>query len=94
MSQGVLLSLLQQLGTDLAFLPATVLPWIREAALALDPQVPLATHVLAAVLSTSLMVEHATLHEHCTAVLPSPPASCMPTDMCVCIHRTRCWRRT
>lgn len=39
MSQGVLLSLLQQLGSDLASLPATVLPWIREAALALDPQV-------------------------------------------------------
>jgi len=52
-SQGVLLSLLQQLGTDLAFLPATVLPWIREAALALDPQVSFATHVLAAALSTS-----------------------------------------
>ena len=38
-SQGVLLSLLQQLGSDLARLPASVLPWIREAALALDPQV-------------------------------------------------------
>lgn len=39
MSQGVLLSLLQQLGSELASLPAAVLPWIREAALALDPQV-------------------------------------------------------
>ena len=39
MSQGVLLSLLQQLGSDLAGLPSGVLPWIREAALALDPQV-------------------------------------------------------
>lgn len=45
MSQGVLLSLLQQLGSDLASLPANVLPWIREAALALDPQVhPAASH--------------------------------------------------
>jgi hypothetical protein len=40
-SQGVLLSLLQQLGSDLASLPSNVLPWIREAALALDPQVHL-----------------------------------------------------
>ena len=39
MSQGVLLSLLQQLGSDLPSLPTNVLPWIREAALALDPQV-------------------------------------------------------
>lgn len=47
-SQGVLLSLLQQLGSELASLPAAVLPWIREAALALDPQDPvLAGHMRA-----------------------------------------------
>lgn len=51
MSQGVLLSLLQQLGSDLASLPANVLPWIREAALALDPQV-----------SLQLVTRNATMH--------------------------------
>jgi len=39
-SQNVLLSLLQQLGCDLDRAPVQVLPWIREAALALNPQEP------------------------------------------------------
>ena len=39
LSQQVLLSLLQQLGYDLTRDSATKLTWIRDAALALDPQV-------------------------------------------------------
>ena len=39
LSQGVLLALLQQLGYDLSREPVTKLTWIRDAALALDPQV-------------------------------------------------------
>ena len=39
LSQQVLLSLLQQLGYDLSREPVIKLTWIRDAALALDPQV-------------------------------------------------------
>ena len=39
LSQQVLLSLLQQLGYDLSRESRTKLAWIRDAALALDPQV-------------------------------------------------------
>ena len=39
LSQQVLLSLLQQLGYDLSRDSTTKLTWIRDAALALDPQV-------------------------------------------------------
>ncbi len=39
LSQQVLLSLLQQLGCDLSREPVTKLSWIKDAAVALDPQV-------------------------------------------------------
>lgn len=41
LSQGVLLSLVQQLGCDLGKDTARKLSWIREAALALNPDDPL-----------------------------------------------------
>ena len=41
LSQGVLLSLVQQLGCDLGKDTARKLSWIREAALALNPNDPL-----------------------------------------------------
>ncbi len=39
LSQTILLSLLQQLSSDLAHLPADLLNWIRDAGLALNPKV-------------------------------------------------------
>ena len=39
LSQQVLLSLLQQLGYDLSREPVTKLNWIKDTAVALDPQV-------------------------------------------------------
>ena len=43
LSQQVLLSLLQQLGYDLSREPVTKLNWIKDTAVALDPQVPMQT---------------------------------------------------
>ena len=39
LSQQVLLSLLQQLGCDVSREPVLKLTWIKDAAVALDPQV-------------------------------------------------------
>ena len=46
LSQGVLLALVQQLGTDLQREPSTKLPWICSASLALQPRHPqIGSHV-------------------------------------------------
>jgi hypothetical protein len=85
-SQGVLLSLLQQLGSDLASLPANVLPWIREAALALDPQVSPAA---------GCSICHNAPHASCNILVDRPHP---PHALLHCEHRLRgrtpSWRGT
>ena len=62
LSQQVLLSLLQQLGYDLTREPVTKLNWIKDTAVALDPQ------VLVVDRGTSCMLAHACTRCHAVLV--------------------------
>ena len=79
LSQGVLLSLAQQLSSDLEDEPELKIAWIRDAALAIDPSdAALAQHM-----RPILEAVFAGLHECATA--PETPAP-VKNDLRLCIH--------
>jgi enhancer of mRNA-decapping protein 4 len=79
LSQGVLLSLAQQLSSDLTDEPELKIAWIRDAALAIDPSdAALAQHM-----RPILEAVFAGLHECATA--PETPAP-VKNDLRLCIH--------
>ena len=79
LSQGVLLSLAQQLSSDLEEEPELKIAWVRDAALAIDPSdAALAQHM-----RPILEAVFAGLHECATA--PETPAP-VKNDLRLCIH--------
>jgi enhancer of mRNA-decapping protein 4 len=79
LSQGVLLSLAQQLSSDLEEEPELKIAWIRDAALAIDPS----DAALAAHMRPILEAVFAGLHACATA--PETPAP-VKNDLRLCIH--------
>lgn len=79
LSQGVLLTLMQQLSSDLDEEPQLKLAWIRDACLAVDPSDPTLSQHMRPILESVFNG----LHEAATA--PSTPAP-VKSDLRLCIH--------
>jgi enhancer of mRNA-decapping protein 4 len=79
LSQGVLLSLMQQLSCDLADEPQLKLAWIRDACLAVDPSDPMLSQHMRPILESVFNG----LHEAATSAdTPAPVKS----DLRLCVH--------